>query len=206
MSDAVKFIPVKNNKDNKLIISFSGQGGLLGQVPVFEFLKFLHNNKPDVDKLFIIDKHRCWYQKGIENRSTDIESTVEFLRKKIQNYKEVIFIGASSGGYAAILFGSLLSIKKVIAFFPQTNLEGILNYQNKKYFNLKQYINKKTKYYLYADYSKNKSDRIHHTDHCFNLSKFKNVKVKAKDNIDLKQWRYNGLLEKYLIKIIDKKL
>ena len=38
----------------------------------------------------------------------------------VKRYKKTVSVGASAGGYAAILFGNLLNFSKVIAFNPQT--------------------------------------------------------------------------------------
>ena len=40
-------------------------------------------------------------------------------------------MGVSSGGYAAILFGSLCHITNVISFVPRTNLKEIIIVDNK---------------------------------------------------------------------------
>jgi len=196
MDESFLFKKCKNDT-KKLIISFGGMGSLVGMIQPFEFLNFFTNNNVEYDLMFVTDQNKKWYQKGIKNISTDIPSTLEFLKNKIKDYEKVIFVGASAGGYASILFGSLLNIDKVIVFFPQTILDNLSKSNDKTYFNLRKYINKKTKYFVYCDLSK--TDDVHHPRHCENISHFKNVKVIKKDSIKLKEWRNNGLLEKYLI-------
>ena len=189
-----------NNNFNRIIVSFGGQGLRLGLIPPFEFMNFLSSTFKGCDKLFFIDKHQCWYQKGLKDLTSDIKTTVEFIKNKIQRYKEVIFIGASSGGYASILFGSLLNIQKVIVFFPQTYIN--LNNFNNKYFNLKKFINNTTQYYVFCDLSRKD---IHHPDQCYNIKEFKNVNILKHQKINLKIWRDNGILKRKMRSIILKK-
>lgn len=56
--------------------------------------------------------------------SKTIGETLSMLKSIISeyDYKNILFIGNSSGGYAAILFGTLLSVSKILAFVPQTFL------------------------------------------------------------------------------------
>ena len=54
--------------------------------------------------------------------TSDVPSTVDHLTKLVTdiNPDNVYFVGNSMGGYAAILFSSLMGIGRVIAFAPQT--------------------------------------------------------------------------------------
>lgn len=105
----------------KLAISFGGIKGAMG-IPAFEFYKssriFDHN------KIFVRDFRQHWYQSGLKNISHDVDSTAEYLYSRIRsiNPEEVVFIGNSMGGYAAILFSSLLNTGSAIAFSPQTTI------------------------------------------------------------------------------------
>ena len=53
--------------------------------------------------------------------------TLNFLKSVTSKYKNTIYIGSSMGGYASILFASLLKGITVIAQMPQTDLEYIIN-------------------------------------------------------------------------------
>ena len=77
MTESYLFIKGNSNK-NKLIVSFGGQGLSVGQIPPFEFLNYLKEYIPDIDKIFIIDNNQCWYHKGLKSLTTDIPSTVIF--------------------------------------------------------------------------------------------------------------------------------
>ena len=115
----------------------------------FDFFNYLPNNFKNVDLHFYGDLDEYCYHKGIQGISHNIESTVKYLKEKINNrYKKVIFMGLSGGGYAAILFGSLLNVDHVIAFFPTTILVQNRENYDKKYKDLRPYINKITQYHL----------------------------------------------------------
>ncbi|MGZ8955823.1 MAG: YqiA/YcfP family alpha/beta fold hydrolase, partial [Methylovulum sp.] len=99
-------------------------GGIAGNIamPPFEFYsasKIMNENK-----IFIRDFSQTWYHRGLRNISKDIDTTVTFLQKEINELKpeKVYFVGNSMGGYAAILFSMLLKQGDAIAFAPQTFL------------------------------------------------------------------------------------
>jgi len=198
---------ILNDSANILIISFGGMAGQFYGTPPFEFLNFLSAEyKKKIDLYFYIDVNQCWYHKGIEGISKDINTTVLYLKNKInkKKYKNVIFIGTSSGGYASILLGSLCSVNNVLAFIP------ITTYKNKMiestYFDLKNIINNKTCYHLYGDNNITNKKNSHHYSECENINKFKNVKVIYKKNLSkggLKILRDNGILKKIIDNIIN---
>lgn len=102
-----------------LLVCFGGIKGEL-PIPVFEFLNSL--DKYTINKIFLRDFRQVWYHQGLLNISSNSEETLSYLKKKITeiNAKRVIFLGNSSGGYAAILYGCLLNVNHVLAFSPQT--------------------------------------------------------------------------------------
>jgi hypothetical protein len=115
---------VEFNKDIKpLIITFGGIGVKIHK-PLFEFKKFLSKNI-DCHVIFIKDTNQSWYHKGViglgENIN-EIKNNIKEIINKI-NYSMIITIGGSMGGYAALLFGSLLSVNGIIAFGPQTFID-----------------------------------------------------------------------------------
>lgn len=192
---------VKNNKN--LIICFGGMALQLGQIPPFEFLRYLSSLYTDqCDLYFFKDIYQCWYHKGLENITTNVDDTVSYINGIIQtgNYEKVIFLGTSAGGYAAILFGSLCqNINNVIAFYPQTILKNPVNIN---YSNLKNQINSHTKYLLFGDKNMKDRNNLHHILHCNNIAKFKNVTVIKRVHFDLKELRDNGFIKKLIDTII----
>ena len=96
--------------------------------------------------MLYVDPKQCWYHKGIEGISNNINETTEYLKDKIneRDYKKIIFMGVSEGGYAGILFGSLCHVTKVISFIPRRKLKTKI--VGKKYKKLKNIINNDTDY------------------------------------------------------------
>jgi hypothetical protein len=71
--------------------------------------------------LFVKDFARVWYQKGLVGLSSTRQETVSALRDIIAGLpRPWTFIGASSGGYAALYFGAHLEADHIRAFSPQT--------------------------------------------------------------------------------------
>lgn len=71
--------------------------------------------------IFVRDIYKSWYINGI-NKECDGVWKVKKLLEELTKEKEVITVGNSAGGYAAVLFGSLLSAKAVLCFSGQFNL------------------------------------------------------------------------------------
>jgi len=97
-------------------------GGIAAGItmPPFEFYnaaQVLSENK-----IFVRDFRQCWYHAGLPGFSTDIYSTARYLERQIARIapEEVVFVGNSMGGFAAILFAHLIGTGRAIAFAPQT--------------------------------------------------------------------------------------
>lgn len=161
-TDKGNLIHFEGNKN--LLVSFGGIQQGLG-VPVFEFF----NSISDVpcDKIFLRDFHQAWYQKGVDAELDHVDKLIAYLREKITDnqYDKVCFIGNSMGGYAALLFGSILNVDCVIAFAPQTFVDMFNRLINrdfrwqrqifkmygfkrkrKEFFDLKKYLSKNNLY------------------------------------------------------------
>ena len=188
------------NGNKNLIICFGGLALQFGGILPFEFLTYLSSNYTNsCDLIFYIDKQQCWYHKGITDITNTIDETVLYLNNTINNgnYEKIIFMGVSAGGYASILFGSLCNITNVITFIPQTILNNPINLN---YTNLKNIINKKTKYILYGDVSR--TDEHHKILHCENIEEFTNVKIIKNNRCELKELRDNGFIKKLIDDIL----
>ena len=104
-----------------LLIAFGGiQGGL--EIPPFEF--FSLTRAFPVKRLFVRDLAQAWYHHGVRGHGSSIEELAESLARLIapHDVRRLVVTGTSMGGYAAILFGSLLGADVAIAFAPQTVL------------------------------------------------------------------------------------
>ncbi len=112
-----------NAESRSLLVLF---GGIAGNVsmPVFEFFRV--TAEFPVKKAFLRDPRRGWYQLGIPGVGDSADSVRRLLDEIITraNVDRVVMAGASAGGYAALLFGSLCHVDEVIAFSPQTFVDA----------------------------------------------------------------------------------
>lgn len=153
-----------------LIVFFKGRDEPKSEKIIDRISGSISNNELDIDVSIFNDPTDKWYLKNINELIIKISDL-------IHGYDNVIFIGRSSGGYIAILLGSLFEVPNVIALCPQTFInhlpERVALLQDKKEFlNLKNVINKNTSYSIYT---KLDNDIKHGYQHYKNLEQFKNV-------------------------------
>ena len=113
--------------------------------------------------IFVRDVFKQWYLTGINARINTPEKLTEFLRKETEGYN-IVTVGSSAGGYAAILHGSLLNAKYVLAFNPQFEIKSLLQttteeknpilFRNSsvigEYFDILKYINVGTEIFYFG--------------------------------------------------------
>jgi len=184
-----------------LIVSFAGHDHMFGMIPRFIFVNFFEKHFSNVDRHFYIDTRTCSYHKGIPGISNTIDETAAYLKTTIAPYKRVIFLGVSSGGYAAILFGSLLGVSTVLAFIPQT-IRYVTRNVEEKYRDLLPYFNSNTQYHLYADTSVKREHDPHHVSQCDRFAIADNVTVIKNKKIDLRIMRDSGELYRIISELI----
>merc|ERR1712050_311769 len=79
-----KVILLKSTVPKVLIVCFGGMRRQMGGILPFEFLRYLSSIYTDkCDLRFYIDAKQCWYHKGIEGISNNIDETTEYLKDKI---------------------------------------------------------------------------------------------------------------------------
>lgn len=118
--------------------------------------------------IFVRDVFKQWYLMGINAKINTPKKLTEFLRKETEGYN-IVTVGSSAGGYAAILHGSLLSAKYVLAFNPQFEIKSLLKKTTEEinpiifrysgtigmYFDIIKYMNNTTDiFYFYSSKSK----------------------------------------------------
>jgi hypothetical protein len=209
-----------NNNSDVLLISFGGLSEGMG-IPPYEFLRIA--SEFNVQKIFLRDSLRSWYQRGIKGIGNNIDRVANYLQAKIdeQKFNKIITTGNSAGGYAAILFGYLLEVDSAIAFSPQTFIdednrtlfgerrwgnhlkklhEDLNGSVNTKYFdliNLWQEKSIKTNFHIHFS-------RQNHLDvvHSVRMQGCQNVNLFAYDGNDhnvVKVLRDSGLLKQILL-------
>jgi hypothetical protein len=86
----------------------------------FEFFNIV--SALPVGKVFVRDLDQIFYQKGVRGLGRTVGEVCDGLRNLLSGAERVVFVGQSSGGYAAILYGCLMGVDEVLAFSPQTFL------------------------------------------------------------------------------------
>lgn len=124
----VKYIFDKKKNSDRLIVVFSGFATSAG----YNYMRTLKNVK--TNKLFLLDDLGRKDYPGIyylgENGDYQYKETVMNLIQKIivqANARNVITVGSSKGGWAALYFGFRLNAKAIIAGAPQYYLGSYLD-------------------------------------------------------------------------------
>jgi hypothetical protein len=214
-----------------LVIAFSGNGLYQErEKSLFEYVRSLtqYFSAEAVDIRFYRDMTRTWYHRGLPGITRDIDSAVSYLNNVMRPYNQVVMIGTSAGGFAAILFGSLcMNVQNVIAWVPQTDLtvlgkdwkymlqnsDGSL--QRTRYLDLKPLIKEGTKYILYCTPNKKLDDKklpevsamdwyslaLHSPEHCTRLEDVSH-QVEVRWEGTVREMRNNGKLKAVLLEAL----
>lgn len=104
-----------------LAVAFGGIAMSVGGIPPFEFFRVLNETAP-AKKLLLRDSSQSWYHRGVEGVGPDIAGVEAGIRRIVERERprKLVTLGASAGGYAALLFGRLLGADEIHAFGPQT--------------------------------------------------------------------------------------
>lgn len=113
---------------SSLIISFGSNGKVVDNEqnslpPLFNFRNTL-DSLNNYDKLFLRDMQRNYYMHGLKGCAPSIQKLCKLIENfsKAKKYKNIVTLGASSGGFGALLYGNLINANKIVAFNPQTVL------------------------------------------------------------------------------------
>ena len=108
-----------------LLIAFGGLMGSVGAIPVFEFFSLVERENPEVKRLFVRDLKQAWYQLGVAGVGDTAPEVAAWLRELVAglDVERTVGVGASAGGFGALLFGALAGLDEVHAFGPQTFLD-----------------------------------------------------------------------------------
>ncbi len=105
-----------------LLLAFGGMKGKL-DIPPFEF--FGLTGEMPINRLFVRDLKQAWYHRGVRRHGSTIPEVAKHLDRIIarQQIERLVVVGTSAGGYAALIFGSLLGADRVLCWGPQTSLD-----------------------------------------------------------------------------------
>jgi hypothetical protein len=123
-SDADGSLSLDADGDSRtLLVAF---GGLMGErigEPAFEFS--MATRQMPVKRLFVRDLRQAWYHRGMPEYGTTLASVADGLGELVAEHEvdRLVMAGNSAGGYAALVFGTLLRADTVLSFAPQTVLD-----------------------------------------------------------------------------------
>lgn len=100
----------QSDDSDVLVVVFCGRDNVLNDKWDFYSL----NKRDQIDVLWVKDRANLWFQ---YEEFVDIQDLIE------KDYKEIVTLGCSMGGYAATLFGLMIKADRILAFSPQTTLE-----------------------------------------------------------------------------------
>jgi hypothetical protein len=123
LQDPAAPLSLDMSRDSRaLLLAF---GGLVGQIgiPPFEF--FSLSAQTPAKRLFVRDLHQAWYHRGIPDHGETLAEVAAALRGMLagEEIERLVVAGCSAGGYAALVFGTLLGADLVLSFAPQTVLD-----------------------------------------------------------------------------------
>lgn len=152
MSEGKLFVKGTSGTKDMLIVSFNSfaNNAYMEGIPPFGFVNTIERIFPEYDRYFFADRSNTWWHYGITDETSSIEETLDYLKDIICDYKKTYFFGSSSGGYGALLFGSILKVTGIIAFCPQTDITKY-SHKDEFYIDVDPFINSKTKYLVYGD-------------------------------------------------------
>lgn len=123
LGDGVSPISLDMAADSRVLLITVG--GLLGEMsmPSFEFFKATAGLP--CKRVFLRDLHQSWYHRGLPGHATSLVGVADSLRElaSAQQVDRLVLAGSSAGGYAALVFGTLLGADSVLCFGPQSVLE-----------------------------------------------------------------------------------
>ena len=119
----ISYVKVGNGK-KKLIVSFASIAHL-GFERKSSLMKWKFVEGYNFDVLYLRDQNKHWYLSELTGIGKQFDHTKRFFSTLFRKYQQVLCTGASMGGYASILYGSLLNVEKVVASRPPTDLQYI---------------------------------------------------------------------------------
>lgn len=104
-----------------ILLAFAGLHQRFG-MPVFEFKRI--TSQFGAKRLLLRDMTSSCYQQGLPGGGGSVDEVAEHLRSRLYpRTGRSVAVGASAGGFAALLFGFLLEPDEVHAFSPQTFID-----------------------------------------------------------------------------------
>ncbi len=102
-----------------LVVAYGGIAGRTS-APMFEFFRVTDGIA--VHRLMLRDHDRSWYHRGVRGIGDDLPAVESYVADVIDRAQpsRIVMVGASAGGFMAMLLGHRLGADIVHAFAPQT--------------------------------------------------------------------------------------
>lgn len=135
--------------------------------PGFDFfgrLKKIESlTRKPLNKILVRDISNSWYHRDIEGLGAhvdEVSSSLETIIREIRPSR-VITVGQSMGGYAAIMFGTLLNVDQIISFGPLSylNSEEAVKYHDHRWLRVMRDLEKNRPVVCYFDLPRLCQDR-----------------------------------------------
>lgn len=84
-----------------------------------------------VKHIFLRDVFKQWYLKGVNAKMNHPDALLAFLKKETQGF-DIITLGSSSGGFAAVYYGQLLGAETTYSFNGQFEVDSLLTKSSKE--------------------------------------------------------------------------
>jgi flagellar biosynthesis chaperone FliJ len=183
------------NKNSTLIVTFQAHADKMYGTTIEEFKGTLNSlTSMGYDTLKINDTNDSFFFQGIDSERNSFQKTLDMLSQYMRNYERTIFMGNCAGAYAAILFGTMLNVDKVIGintvtYMDQASLieagdgrESQVSFldQSNEVLNLRNHLSKieyKTQIYSIVD-----QNTPRHVKQSQNISEYKNVTIEYVDS------------------------
>jgi len=106
------------------MVCFGGLSNNTGSAP-FEFVR--QTGDLGVHRVFVRDLGQCWYQRGLPGTADGVAAAAAHLTSVLDGLapSRRVFVGNSSGAFAAVLFGVLCGADEVVAFGTQASITRI---------------------------------------------------------------------------------
>lgn len=106
------------------MVCFGGLANGTAAAP-FEFVR--QTSELGVHRVFVRDLGQCWYQRGLPGTSEGVAATARHLAAVLDDLSPSrrVFVGNSSGAFAAVLFGVLAGADEIVAFATQASITRI---------------------------------------------------------------------------------
>jgi pimeloyl-ACP methyl ester carboxylesterase len=118
LTDSKVFHSMPADSDT-LVVSFSAKDAGPGQFHLYKLLESI-----PLAKLLVRDPSGNWFNAGLPGVGDTVEEIAAAIEQEAARFgaARIVTNGSSMGGYAAILFGCLLGVERVVALAPQTLL------------------------------------------------------------------------------------